>query len=58
MQTDTRARRFDLRGGWRSGGLASAAARTIMEVLLKAVPFGAKTAPTVDDGEDLTTTAT
>jgi len=58
MQTDTRARRFDLRGGWCSGGLAAAAARTPTGVLSITTPFGAEATPTGKHGEDPTTTAT
>jgi len=58
MHICTRLQRVDPRGRKHGEGLASDAARTIMEVWLKAAPRGAKAAPTVNDGEDLTTTAT
>ena len=57
MHACTRLQRVDPLGRKHGEGLASDAARTVMEVLLKAVPFGAKAAPTGINGEDLTITA-
>ncbi len=58
MQIRNRIQSVDSWGEERGGGLATAATGTIIGVLSTAAPPGAKAAPTVISGEDLTTTAT